>query len=58
MAAKEGFYVINCPSNLFDKKALAFLRKYQNVKFPSKNIKNYARELPHADRERYEELNF
>ena len=58
MAAKEGFYVINCSSNSFHKEALAFLRKYQNLKFSSKNIKNYARELGDADREQYEEKKF
>ena len=44
--------------NVFNKEGLEFLGKYQNVKFPKKKIKNYARELPLADRERYEELEF
>ena len=44
--------------NEFNKEGLAFLRKYQNVKFPSKKIKNYVRELPFADREQYEEKKF
>ena len=44
--------------NEFDKEGIAFLRKYQDVKFPSKNIKNYAIELPLADREQYEEKEF
>ena len=44
--------------NEFIKEGLAFLRRSKNVKFPSKKIKNYVRELPLADREQYEEKKF
>ena len=40
--------------NEFGKEGLVFLRKYQNIKFPLKTIKNYVRELLPANREQYE----
>ena len=44
--------------NVFNKEGLEFLGKYQNVKFPWKKIKNYARELLLANREQYEGKKF
>ena len=58
MVAKKGFMSLSAQVNEFIKEGLAFLRRYKNVKFPSKKIKNYVRELPLADREQYEEKKF